>query len=68
MKKERQTIQLLIDSIQNALDDLTSADEINEFQRGQLYAYVECLEILQLYPKSSKLGIDYDIETKFPLK
>ena len=33
----------------------------------QIYAYLECLEILQGCPEFRKLGLDYDIEKRFPL-
>ena len=39
----------------------------NDFLLGQAYAYVECLEILQKCAQLRMLGLDYDIESRYPL-
>ena len=71
MKKEKQTIEMLIRIIHTDLQELFEVKEISEnrdFLLGQIYAYVECLEILQLCPAFRRLGIDYDVEKRYPLK
>lgn len=69
MKNETQTVQTLIRVIHMALRDLTEENisDPGDFCRGQIYAYVECLEILQLCPSFREFGLDYDIEKKYPL-
>ena len=39
----------------------------DDFLLGQAYAYVECLEILQTCAQLRTLGLDYDIESRYPL-
>ena len=67
MKSKRQTLKVLIQTIHLNLQELTETKSApNDFCLGQIYAYVECLEILQLCPSFRNLGLDYDIEKKFP--
>ena len=68
MKSRQQTLKALIRTIHLNLQELTETKNApNDFCLGQIYAYVECLEILQLCPSFRNLGLDYDIEKKFPL-
>ncbi len=68
MISRQQTIKALIRTIHLNLQELTKTKSVpNDFCLGQIYAYVECLEILQLCPSFSNLGLNYDIEKKFPL-
>ena len=68
MKSRQQTLKTLIRTIHLNLQELTETKSVpNDFCLGQIYAYVECLEILQLFPSFRNLGLDYDIEKKFPL-
>lgn len=68
MKSRQQTLKALIRTIHLNLQELTKTKNTpNDFCLGQIYAYVECLEILQLCPSFRNLGLDYDIEKKFPL-
>ena len=68
MKSRQQTLKALIRTIHLNLQELTKTKNApNDFCLGQIYAYVECLEILQLCPSFRNLGLDYDIEKKFPL-
>ena len=68
MKSRQQTLKALIRTIHLNLQELTETKNVpNDFCFGQIYAYVECLEILQLCPSFRNLGLDYDIEKKFPL-
>ena len=68
MKSRQQTLKTLIRTIHLNLQELTETKSVLEdFCLGQIYAYVECLEILQLCPSFRNLGLDYDIEKKFPL-
>ena len=46
----------------------TAAALGGDFIRGQKYAYVECLELLQSLADPSELHIDFVIEDKYPLE
>ena len=68
MKSRQQTLKTLIRTILLNLQELTETKSVpNDFCLGQIYAYAECLENLQLCPSFRNLGLDYDIEKKFPL-
>ena len=61
---KRKTTALLIAEIHANLDELCS--ESDDFALGQRYAYLECLEILQLCPAFRRPGIAYDTERRYP--
>ena len=48
------------------LKDAKGAGE-NSFQYGEQTAYTECLEIIWAWKGAEKIGLDFDIETKYPL-
>ena len=60
---KRKTTALLIAEIHANLDELCS--ESDDFALGQRYAYLECLEILQLCPAFRRPGIAYDTERRY---
>lgn len=37
------------------------------FQHGAMTAFVECLEYIQMWEKAEEVGLDFDIEGKFPV-
>ncbi len=41
--------------------------EANAFCYGEKTAYVECLEMIQKWHRSKEIGLDYEIEKKYPL-
>ncbi len=41
--------------------------EENAFAYGEKTAYVECLEVIQLWEKAQTFGLDYDIEQRYPI-
>ena len=68
MPSKRKTIRHLIQTAHFALQEIYETQpNISDFALGQIYAYLECLEILQGCPEFRKLGLDYDIEKRFPL-
>lgn len=70
MNSVKQVIRLLVNTIHTTLQELYEArtdSAQNDFAVGQIYAYVECLEILQLCPALHSHLLNYDIEQKFPL-
>ena len=48
------------------LKDAKGAGE-NSFQYGEQTAYTECLEIIQVWKGATKIGLDFDIEKRYPL-
>ena len=44
------------------------ADCHDDFAVGEKYAWVICLELMQKFRGAKKLGLDYDIEERFPPK
>ena len=63
-----QVLVTLIGSIQYSLAELTSdSDRQDDFVCGQMYAYIECLELIQLWQNAKKFGIDGNLEKKYSL-
>lgn len=59
-------LEYLIVSLEINLQELNGCEGAS-FSLGAKYAYVECLEMIQNWEKASSLGLDYDIEKRFPL-
>ena len=71
MNDELRAVKFLIDIIHTDLTELAEAGRLygeNDFRRGQLYAFAECPEVLQLFPAFRSAGLDYDIEKRFNIK
>ena len=69
--EETQAIDRLICVIHTELNELSQARrarEENDFCLGQMYAYTQCLEVLQLCPSIRSSRLNYDIEKRYPLK
>lgn len=49
------------------LNELNEEELANDFICGEKTAYVECLELLQSVGKPHSLGLDYDIEERYPI-
>ena len=51
------------------LDELKDAKKAgeNSFRYGEQTAYTECLEIIRAWKGATKIGLDFDIEKKYPL-
>lgn len=69
MTNEKQTIRRLIQTIHESLQESydSGRQKSEDFALGQVYAYVECLEILQSCPTFRTIGLDYEIEKRFPI-
>ncbi|MBQ4049500.1 MAG: hypothetical protein IJD07_02485 [Clostridia bacterium] len=62
------TLYHIVSIILDRLRELYDCNAYNyDFVHGQKTAYVECLEIIQLYDKSSPPMLPFDIEEKFPI-
>lgn len=58
-------LEYLIGLLEYYLKELNSIE--GDFFVGEKYAYVECLEIIQEWEMANKLGLDYNIEERFPI-
>lgn len=69
MTNEKQTIRQLIRTIHESLREIydSGREKSEDFAIGQVYAYIDCLEILQSCPAFRKLGLNYEIEKRFPV-
>lgn len=47
------------------LTELANATEKTEFIEGELTAYVDCLENIQLWEKAKSYGLNYNVAEKF---
>ncbi len=61
-----QTLCYLIDTLLYYLNELSDCPA-GPFGNGEKTAYVECLEIVQLWEKAALFRPDSDIESRFPL-
>lgn len=55
----------MIGEIRSRLDKLGNIDD--KYNLGLKTAYVECLEIIQLWNKACPFGLNFDIETVYPI-
>ncbi len=64
-----ETLEYLIELFLYYLEELKEVDEYNKnpFVHGEKTAYVECLEIIQKWSKSTIYGLNFDIEKRFPI-
>ena len=68
---EKKVIEHLINVIHTSLQELTQSNDLygdSDFRTGQIYAYAECLEVLQLCHLIRSTYLDYNIEERYPLK
>lgn len=59
-------LKYLIELLEYYLGELNGLEE-DRFFLGEKYAYVECLEIIQEWENAKFLGLDYDVEKRFPI-
>ena len=61
-----ETIIYLIELYTQYLEELNAVPR-NDFTIGEMTAYVEVLEILQRWEKTSRYGLDFVIEDKYKI-
>ena len=61
-----ETLLLIIRNCEECLKKLEAMDD-SELVVGKRHAYVECLEIIQNWAEAKLVGLDYDIEKRYPL-
>lgn len=67
--KGEEVLLSLIDVLISSLDELYSLKDYkrNHFIEGEKTAYVECLEMIQRWESAEERGLNYNIETRYPL-
>lgn len=67
-ESERETLEALVRTVCLSLEEIYETDVAEkDFLTGQIYAYVECLEVLQGCATIRRELLNYEIEEKFPL-
>lgn len=70
MKKKTavETLNYLIDLLLYYLNEFDLAQSpVEEFVLGERTAYIECLEVVQGWRNAHKVGLDFDIEARYPI-
>lgn len=69
IKNATSLLHNLIENLIQALDELGDISDTptTEFAYGEKTAYVECLEWISEWDEAEAHGLDFDVETKFPL-
>ena len=68
-KTANELLIFLISLLTTYLEELSSSSALDEnrFCYGEKTAYTECLEWLQEWEFAESLGLDFDVENRFPL-
>lgn len=70
MYNKKSTEQVLIDLINTLtenLEEIALQPKQSPFALGEVYAYTECLEIIQMWKKAELYGLNYDLEKKYKI-
>lgn len=67
--KAKEILIYMIETLLFYLEELAEITDIDskQFAYGEKTAYIECLEMMQLWEGAKKHSLNFDIETKFPL-
>lgn len=67
--KAEEVLKYMADLLTSYLEELKEygGAKYREFCYGEQTAYTECLEIIQRWEKACQIGLDFDVEKKFPL-
>lgn len=67
MKKfsAEETLAYLIKTIETSLTDLMSLEDKSDFNIGQCYGYLECLEVITRWEKAEEYDLNYNPEVRF---
>ena len=66
-KTEEQVLLDLITTLTQNLEEIGSQQRQTPFALGEVYAYTECLEIIQMWKKAKFYGLDYDLEKRYKI-
>lgn len=66
----KKILQDLINNFYIRLDEIAAldAEDLNSFIYGEQSVYLRCLKHIQEWDKNKELGIDFDIDEKYPLR
>ncbi len=68
MKKTAEKVLIHLKKILELnLEELYDCERISDFIYGEKTAYVECLEIVQQWECAEDIGLNYEIEKRYPL-
>ena len=64
----QEILQYMIKLLIEYLEELSTMDKLyDDFIYGEKIAFIECLELIQLWEDAAKNGLDFNIEKKYPL-
>ncbi len=66
-KTAEQVLLDLITTLTQNLEEIGSQQRQTPFALGEVYAYTECLEIIQMWKKAKFDGLDYDLEKRYKI-
>lgn len=66
-KTAEQVLLDLITTLTQNLEEIGSQQRQTPFALGKVYAYTECLEIIQMWKKAKFYGLDYDLEKRYKI-
>ena len=64
-KSVKQVLVCLIQTLQTNLNEITESVHRNEFVCGEIYAYLECLEVIQTWKEAERYGLCGNLEDKY---
>ena len=64
-KSMKKVLGCLIQTLQTNLDEITESSRDDEFVCGEVYAYLECLEIIQTWNGAEEYGLCGNLEEKY---
>ena len=67
--KAKEVLEYMAERLLEYLEELkdTKPDDADCFGYGERTAYTECLEMIQLWEDAKQVGLDFEIEKKYPL-
>lgn len=67
MKTSEEVLETLIDLCTLYLDELFKVPSKSDFVHGEMTAFTECLENIQLWEKAESHKLDYEIANKYKI-
>lgn len=64
-KSAEQVLVDLIHTLTQNIEEINAQRMQSPFVIGEIYAYTESLEIIQMWEKANYYGLDYDVENKY---
>ena len=61
----KEVLECLILTVKASLDEIAVKAKRNDFVCGEIYAYLECLEVIQTWCKAEEYGLCGNLEEKY---